>query len=179
MENGGHHIEYSRRAKGWLDNLATDSNFAVRNYITRPDTLTDEFLSHYQHFNQLHYAPYGWPPTAVVAFQRYIDEGRGGWIGFHHATLLGEFDGYPIWPWFADFMGGIRWKDYIPRFAKATVHLEGHDLHPVLQGIPDSFTVQNKNGIPMIKSPRPNVHSPGERRQEFLLYEPDGPGKNG
>ena len=63
--------------------------------------------SHYQVFIQLNYPPYNWNPTAMAAFTEYIEEGRGGWIGFHHASLLGEFDGFPIWPWFRDFMGGI------------------------------------------------------------------------
>jgi type 1 glutamine amidotransferase len=168
-ENGGWHTAFSRRARGWLDNLAADSNFAV-DYITRPDTLTDEFLSHYQLFIQLDYAPYGWKPTAVAAFQRYIDEGRGGWVGFHHATLLGEFDGTQMWTWFHDFMGGIRWKDYIARFAKATVHLEDHD-HPVLRGIPDSFTVQKEEWYTYDKSPRPNVHVLAHVDESS--YEPD------
>ncbi len=43
------------------------------------------------------------------------DEGRGGWIGFHHATLLGEFDGYPLWQWFSDFMGGVRFRTTLLR----------------------------------------------------------------
>ena len=96
-------------------------------------------------------------PTAMAAFQRYIEEGRGGWIGFHHATLLGEFDGYPMWTWFHDFMGGIRWKDYIARFATATVRVEDH-AHPVMQGIPDSFVVQKEEWYTYDKSPRPQVH---------------------
>jgi type 1 glutamine amidotransferase len=54
-------------------------------------------------------------------------------------------------------MGGIRWKDYIARFAKATVRLEDHH-HPVLQGIPDSFIVQKEEWYTYDRSPRPNVH---------------------
>jgi len=42
----------------------------------------------------------------------------------HHATLLGEFDGYPMWTWFSGFMGGIRFKNYIPDFAAARVKVE-------------------------------------------------------
>ena len=154
-ENGGHHVEYSARARKWLDSLSLDSNFRV-DYITNTDSIDDAFLSKYQLIIQLDYAPYAWKPAAVEAFQRYIDEGRGGWIGFHHATLLGEFDGYPMWNWFSDFMGGIRWKDYIASFAKATVHLENH-THPVLAGIPDSFAVQREEWYTYDKSPRPNV----------------------
>lgn len=155
-ENGGWHIAFSRRAMSWLNNLAIDSNFAI-DYLTHTDSINEEFLSHYQLIIQLDYAPYAWKPAAVDAFQKYISEGRGGWVGFHHATLLGEFDGYPIWPWFRDFMGGIRWKDYIARFAKANVILEDHD-HPVLRGIPDTFTVRKEEWYTYDKSPRPNVH---------------------
>lgn len=54
---------------------------------------------------QLDFPPYTWPKEAEQNFVDYINEGRGGWIGFHHATLLGEFDGYPLWQWFSDFMG--------------------------------------------------------------------------
>ena len=93
----------------------------------------------------------------MAAFQNYIEKGRGGWIGFHHATLLGEFDGYPIWPWFRDFMGGIRWKDYIPQFARGTVHIEDRH-HPVMKDIPDSFIVQKEEWYTYDKSPRSNVH---------------------
>jgi hypothetical protein len=46
-------------------------------------------------FIQLDFPPYSWKDKAVKAFEQYINEGRGGWIGFHHATLLGEFDGFP------------------------------------------------------------------------------------
>ncbi len=155
-ENGGHHLEYSTRAKVWLNQLATDSNFTI-DYSTHADTMTEALLANYQLIIQLDYAPYGWKPETMNAFQHYIEQGRGGWIGFHHATLLGEFDGFPMWPWFSGFMGGIRWKDYIGRFAKATVHVEDH-RHPVMEGIPDSFPVVKEEWYTYDKSPRPNVH---------------------
>lgn len=155
-EDGGHHIAFSRRAMSWLNNLAIDSNFSI-DYLTHTDSITKDFLAKYQLIIQLDYAPYAWKPAAMDAFQQYIEEGRGGWVGFHHATLLGEFDGYPMWPWFHTFMGGIRWKDYIAKFAKANVVLEDHD-HPVLRGIPDTFTIQKEEWYTYDKSPRPNVH---------------------
>jgi type 1 glutamine amidotransferase len=155
-ENGGHHIEFSRRAKLWLDSLAADSNFSI-DYLTTPDSITTGFLSRYRLFIQLDYVPYGWKPEAMKAFQEYIEKGRGGWVGLHHATLLGEFDGYPMWPWFHEFMGGIRWKDYIARFAEATVHIEDPG-HPIFRGIPDSFVVEKEEWYTYDKSPRPNVH---------------------
>ncbi|HWD86723.1 MAG TPA: ThuA domain-containing protein [Mucilaginibacter sp.] len=155
-ENGGHHIEYSKRAKIWLDKLAADSNFSI-DYIQNTDKIDDEFLSHYQLFIQLDYPPYGWKPDAVSAFQKYIDEGRGGWIGFHHASLLGEFDGYPMWDWFHDFMGGIRWKNYIATFVQGQVNVEDKD-HPVMKGVPSSFIIKKEEFYTYDKSPRPNVH---------------------
>ena len=155
-ENGGHHIEYSRRARVWLGRLAADSNFQI-DYLTRPDSFTDELLSRYQLIVQLDYPPYGWKPEAMAAFRRYIETGRGGWVGFHHASLLGEFDGFPMWDWFHHFMGGIRWKDYIARFADATVRVEDH-AHPLMAGIPDSFTIRKEEWYTYDRSPRPNVH---------------------
>ena len=38
-----------------------------------------------QLFIQLNYPPYRWNDESKAAFQDYIEQGRGGWIGFHHA----------------------------------------------------------------------------------------------
>jgi type 1 glutamine amidotransferase len=155
-ENGGHHIEYSKAAKIWLDKLAADSNFTI-DYIQNTDSINADFLSRYQLFIQLDYPPYAWKDKAVAAFQDYIEQGKGGWIGFHHATLLGEFDGYPMWEWFHHFMGDIRFKNYIATFAKATVDIEDKQ-HPVMKGMPASFTVEKEEWYTYDKDPRPNVH---------------------
>jgi type 1 glutamine amidotransferase len=155
-ENGGHHVEYSKRAKIWLDKLAAQKGFTV-DYIQNTDKIDDAFLSQYQLFIQLDYVPYAWKDKAAAAFEKYINEGRGGWIGFHHATLLGEFDGYPMWSWFSQFMGGIRWKDYIATFAKGKVNVEDKQ-HPVMQGVPASFLIQQEEWYTYDKSPRANVH---------------------
>jgi len=155
-ENGGHHIEYSKAARVWLDKLAADSNFSI-DYIQNTDSIDDKFLSNYQLFIQLDYAPYAWKEKAVAAFEKYITEGRGGWIGFHHATLLGEFDGYPMWDWFHQFMGNIKFKNYIATFAKATVDVEDNQ-HPVMKGVSPKFTVEKEEWYTYDQDPRPNVH---------------------
>jgi len=155
-ETGGIHAPYVVAAKKWLNQLAADNNFTV-DYIDNSDKINDEFLSHYQLFIQLNYPPYSWNPTAVAAFRKYISEGKGGWIGFHHASLLGEFDGYPMWKWFSEFLGGIRWTDYIPTFAAAQVKVEDRD-HPIMKGVPASFLVKKEEWYTYDKSPRPNVH---------------------
>ena len=68
-EHGGHHIEYSKAAKTWLNKLAADSNFAIY-YIENTNNITDSLLAQYQLFIQLDYPPYGWTDKAVSAFQK-------------------------------------------------------------------------------------------------------------
>jgi uncharacterized protein len=155
-EAGGIHKPFVDAAKIWLAKEAIADGFSI-DYIENTDKLDDAFLSQYQLFIQLNYPPYAWKPAAVAAFQRYIEEGRGGWIGFHHATLLGEFDGYPIWPWFSNFMGGIRFTKYIATFVSGKVTVEAA-AHPVMKGVPAKFEIENEEWYTWDKSPRPNVH---------------------
>jgi type 1 glutamine amidotransferase len=168
-EAGGIHKPFVDAAQAWLAKLAKQENFTV-DYIENTEKIDDQFLSHYQLFIQLNYPPYMWTPKAMAAFTKYIEEGRGGWIGFHHATLLGEFDGYPIWPWFSDFMGGIRFKDYIAKFATADVIVEDAN-HPVLRGVPANFAIENEEWYTWDKSPRANVHVLA--RVDESTYTPD------
>jgi type 1 glutamine amidotransferase len=155
-EKGGIHKPFVDAAKVWLAQEAVADGFTI-DYIEDTDKIDDAFLSQYKLFIQLNYPPYAWTPTAVAAFQRYIEEGRGGWIGFHHATLLGEFDGYPMWPWFSNFMGGIRFTKYIPTFVSGTVAVEAPE-HPVMKNLPTHFVIENEEWYTYDKSPRPNVH---------------------
>ncbi len=154
-ENGGHHIRYTQAAKVWLNKLAADSSFTV-DYIQSSVPITEKFLSQYQLFIQLDFPPYTWSEESMRAFINYIEKGQGGWIGFHHATLLGEFDGYPMWNWYSDFMGGIRWKNYIADFATAKVMVEDPS-HPIMKGIPKEFVIEKEEWYTYDKSPRSNV----------------------
>ena len=155
-ESGGIHQPFVDAAKIWLNKLASENNFAV-DYIENTDKIDDAFLSKYQLFIQLNYPPYNWTPTAQAAFVKYIEEGRGGWIGFHHATLLGEFDGFQMWPWFSNFMGGIRFTGYISTFADGMVTVEDA-AHPAMKGVKTPFPVGQEEWYTWDKSPRPNVH---------------------
>lgn len=154
-ENGGHHILFSKAFRPWLDQLAADSSFSV-DYIENPKAMDDTFLKQYQLFIQLDYPPYGWGAKAEGAFQKYIEQGRGGWIGFHHATLLGEFDGYPMWDWFSRFMGDIRYSNYIATFVSGKVNAED-PKHPVMRNVPSSFIIEKEEWYTYSKSPRANV----------------------
>jgi len=155
-EREGIHRPFVDAAKTWLAKFSRENNFAV-DCIEDTARIDDEFLSKYALFIQLDYPPYNWTPTAQAAFIRYIEHGKGGWIGFHHATLLGEFDGFPIWPWFQRFMGGIRFKEYIATFVTGRVTVE-EQTHPVMAGVPSSFIIENEEWYTYDVSPRANVH---------------------
>ncbi len=141
-EHGGIHKPFVDAAKVWLDKLSGENNFAV-DYIEDTEKIDDTSLSRYNLFIQLNYPPYNWTDKAQAAFIRYIEQGKGGWIGFHHATLLGEFDGFQIWPWFHEFMGRIRFKDYIATFVTGAVTVEDKN-HPVMKGVPSPFVIENE-----------------------------------
>src|ERR1700739_218262 len=155
-EKGGVHQQFVDAAKIWLKHESELDGFSI-DYIENTDEIDDAFLSQYQLFIQLNYPPYAWKPAAMEAFQKYIEQGRGGWIGFHHASLLGEFDGFAMWDWFSAFLGGIRWANYIPAFAAADVNVEDRS-HPIMRGVPASFRIQKEEWYTYDRSPRPNVH---------------------
>lgn len=154
-ERGGLHEPYVVAAHKWLNEFAKDNNFTV-DWIEDAKPINEKFLSNYKLFVQVNHPPYAWSDMAKAAFEKYIDEGKIGWIGFHHATLLGEFDGFKVWPWFRDFMGGILFKNYIADFATATVNVED-EIHPCLKNVPSSFVVKQEEWYTYDKSPRANV----------------------
>jgi hypothetical protein len=94
-EENSVHRPFVDAATIWLAKESAADNFSI-DYIPNTEKIDVAFLSRYQLFLQLDYPPYVWTATAALALQNYIDQGKGGWIGFHHAGLLGEFDNYPI-----------------------------------------------------------------------------------
>ncbi|HEY3857185.1 MAG TPA: ThuA domain-containing protein [Verrucomicrobiae bacterium] len=155
-ERGDQHKEFVAAALIWLKATAQQDHFQI-DVLENPDKFTKPFLAQYQLIIQLNYPPYRWTDEAKAAFIDYIENGRGGWVGMHHATLLGEFDGYPMWPWFSEFMGGIRFKNYIAKRVSGDVILE-EPTHPAFQGLPPHFTVKEEEWYTYNKDPRPNVH---------------------
>ncbi|MFO1502143.1 MAG: ThuA domain-containing protein, partial [Verrucomicrobiota bacterium] len=138
-EAGGHHTAFTAAAKPWLDRCGQAAGFEV-DYLQDTKPITESLLAQYRVVLQLDYVPYGWTPEAKAAFQAYIEQGKGGWVGLHHASLLGDFDGHRLWPWFWEFMGRVKFKDYSATFTSATVRVEGKS-HPCLQGVPESFVI--------------------------------------
>jgi type 1 glutamine amidotransferase len=155
-ERGGIHEGFVVAALDWLKDFSAEQHFQY-DVINNTDSISETFLSHYQVFLQLNYPPYMWTDRAKAAFINYMEQGRGGWVGLHHASLLGEFDGYAMWDWFSEFMGGIRWKNYIAARATATVHIEDKN-HPVMKGLPETFSIPDDEWYTYDKDPRPRVH---------------------
>lgn len=94
-EGAGQHRAFSDVALKWLIDTGEVMGFTI-SVLNNAQPVTEQFLSQFQLIIQLDFPPYTWPKEAEQAFVDYIDNGKGGWIGFHHATLLGEFDGYPL-----------------------------------------------------------------------------------
>jgi type 1 glutamine amidotransferase len=149
------HAPFVQAAKTWL---STEPNLKVT-HIESPNTLTDELLTQYDLILQLNYSPWRWNKTAQAAFEKYISEGRGGWVGMHHSGLYGPAvtpESEEPWTWFYDFLGKINYKNYIASFAAATVHVEDA-AHPLFKDVPATFEVTTEEWYTWDKSPRPNV----------------------
>ena len=71
--------------------------------------------------------------------------GQSGWVGLHHASLLGDFDGHKMWPWFSDFLGKIKYRNYIPTFAAGTVAWKTNRI-PACEACPSRSSFPTKNG---------------------------------
>lgn len=155
-ERGGQHESFTAAALQWLETEKKNLNISFTE-INNTKPVNDNYLKQFQLILQIDYPPYSWTKEAETAFIDYIDNGLGGWVGFHHATLLGEFDGYPMWNWFSEFMGGIRFQNYIAKLADGTVRVED-SKHPVMKGVSPSFTLLGDEWYTFDKSPRPNVH---------------------
>jgi type 1 glutamine amidotransferase len=170
-ESRGHHIAFTEAAKPWLIKCGKENGFEV-DFASDTGCITEAFLARYRLVLQLDFVPYGWKPEAMAAFKNYIEKGQGGWVGLHHATLLGNFDGYPMWPWFSDFMGKIKFQNYIPTFAAGTVRLED-SAHPCMKDVPASFVIDKEEWYTYDRSPRPNVHVLAS--VDETTYSPDSP----
>ncbi len=156
-ERGGQHEGFVVAALDWLKTYSAEKNFEIT-VINHATEINETMLAKYKVFIQLNYPPYTWSKEAEAAFIKYIEEGRGGWVGFHHATLLGEFDGYPMWNWFSGFMGGIRFDNYVAATASGMVRVEDAETSSDERTFRLRLYLLTTNGTLSIQNPRPNVH---------------------
>ena len=155
-ERGGLHEPFTATGLQWLEDNKDKFNMQLT-ILSSAEELAKGELNQYHLVLQLNHPPYAWSKEAQEDFQRYIDRGIGNYIGFHHASLLGEFDGYSMWKWFSDFMGGIRYDNYIADKCDGTVQVEDRQ-HPVMSDIPRTFVIEDDEWYTYNKDPRPNVH---------------------
>ena len=155
-ERGGLHEPFTATGLQWLEENKERFNMQLVILSTAANIPKGE-LDKYHLVLQLNHPPYEWSTESQQDFQNYINRGVGNYIGFHHATLLGEFDGYGMWQWFSDFMGGMRYENYIAEKCDATVQVEDR-AHPVMDGVPGTFVIEDDEWYTYNKDPRPNVH---------------------
>ncbi|MDO5490245.1 MAG: glycosyl hydrolase family 18 protein [Bacteroidaceae bacterium] len=156
-ETGNEHEAFSRAALAWLQARKDSLNIQV-DHVTSLRDMPAGSLQQYHLILQLDYPPYAWSDEAKADFIQYIEHGTGAYIGFHHASLLGDiFGAGPMWDWFSKFMGGIRWKGYIEKPTDGTICLEDR-THPVTANLPDTIRIPQDEWYTYHSSPRPNVH---------------------
>ena len=109
------HQPFADAALRWLQETAAKEGFTV-DYIRTTDPIDDAYLAAHDLFVQVNYPPYRWTPVAEAAFRKAMEQGTIGWVGFHHASLLGKFDGFEMSPFFHQFMGKHRVQELHPRF---------------------------------------------------------------
>lgn len=154
-ERGGQHGGFTDAAMKWLTTFAAERGYTLTE-INDSKLINKEMLARHKVLIQLDYVPYGWSEEAKATLEQALFDGTIGWVGFHHAALLGDFDGHTMWQWFGDFMGGIRFKSYTPELASAEVVVERKN-HPVMRGVSPSFTVTNEEWYTFDHSPRGRV----------------------
>jgi uncharacterized protein len=169
--SGDQHYQSVLAAKAWIAKLATDSNFSVT-YVVDPKGFTDTYLADYKVIFEYNYPPFSWNATSMAAFQKYMEQGKGGWVGFHHASLYGSAVGQTGWPWFSTFLGGIEYKNYIAGLATATVRVED-SLHPCMKGVPKTFSVADDEWYTWSPNPRQNSNVKVLANVDESTYNPN------
>ena len=155
-EPGGQHEAFTQTGLRWLHQQAEQLGFSLVE-LQNCTQLKEGDINSYDLVIQLNYPPYEWSDVAMKEFEQAIDQGKIAWIGFHHASLLGEFDGYPMWQWFSLFLGDIRFQNYIAEKADGEVTVEDAD-HPVMAGVHPKFTILEDEWYTYNKNPRARVH---------------------
>jgi uncharacterized protein len=170
-EYDDNHGPFVEAAKTWLEG---ESKLTIT-WIESPDSITDELLADKGLILQLNYPPW-FDDGPKAAFEKYITENKGGWVGLHHASLYGPVVTDQTWPWFYTFLGSVNFKGYIAEFAAADVEIEATS-HPIFQGVPSPFHVVSDEWYTWDKSPRDNATVLATVDEDS--YEPDSDVKMG
>ncbi len=152
------HYAMVEAGKTFLYALAADSNFSIT-WVQNPNGFTDAYLADYKLILQLNYPPFGWNSTSQTAFQNYMEQGKGGWIGIHHPGIYSQSTAgsQQLFTWFQPFFGGITYLGYIASRCQGTITSED-TTHPCFKGVPKTFIMKDEEWFYWDKSPRPSVH---------------------
>ena len=104
---GGLHQSFVDAAKAWLA-LRRGPAASPSSTLKTPAHRRCVFVSRIPAFIQLNYPALQVEPAGDGGFPEVHWGGPRRVDRFSSRNLLGEFDGYPMWPWFSEFMGGIR-----------------------------------------------------------------------
>lgn len=154
-ERGGQHEAFVSAALRWLADYAKQHRWQV-DVVGDTRTINDTTLARYKVLLQLDYPPYNWTDAAQQAMEHAMRDGTMGWIGFHHASLLGDFDGFPMWQWASRFLGGIKFQGYVQETCDGRVVVE-QPGHPIFKGVSREFTLPGDEWYTYDRSPRGQV----------------------
>ena len=138
------HQEFSHQAINFFKKLTVGDGF-----ILDVDTRLPEDLSAYDVIIMPDVAP--GDPAERARFQRYMENG-GGWVGFHAA---GYNDLSTGWPWFRDFLGGMRFLCNTWPPQPGLMDVESR-THPVTKNLPEHFVAPSSEFYQWTPDPRSN-----------------------
>lgn len=117
----------TRMGVKWLTEVGKKMRCEVSE-MTPDETYEKDCFDHYHLIYQLNANPYDWGETAKAEFERYIDEGHGGYYCMPHEKKEG-------WPWYDDF------------FDKATINpVAGSVFYAEGEHIPQYWSNATKTG---------------------------------
>ena len=138
------HQQFAHQAIDFFKKLTIGEGF-----ILDVDTRLPEDLSTYDVIIMPDVAP--GDPAERVRFQQYMDNG-GGWVGFHGA---GYNDLSTGWPWFCDFLGGVRFLCNTWPPQPGLMDVESR-THPVTKNLPERFVAPSSEFYQWQPDPRSN-----------------------
>jgi uncharacterized protein len=131
------HLSFIREANRWFLQMAADHGFSYDS-TDDWDNLNSEFLAKYQVVVFLDMRPDR--PAQRSAFQRYMESGGGGWMGFHFAGFALTPSEFPQnWDWYHnEFLGAGSYVGNTWRPTSAILKVEDRQ-HPAMKGLPETF----------------------------------------
>jgi type 1 glutamine amidotransferase len=142
------HIAFANQAIGFYSDFAKNEHFDF-SATTNWDELNASTLKDVQVVVWLNDFPHNGAQRA--AFEAYMSRG-GAWLGFHVSAYNDESTG---WPWFVNFLGGAVF--YGNNWPPLPAILDMDDpSHPVVKGLPKTFTAPSNEWYIWKPSPRLN-----------------------